>query len=353
MNANPHHTTIIETRLARLRLVMATSDDSRALETERTYVGWMRRFMAFSLSQHDVKGADPVDLARRFVEAHAREWAVATVDQFRNALVFYYKHVVKQPLGDLGPWAHAQRPKRLPVWLPHADMMALLSCLRGEMRLMAEMDYGSGLRSKELATLRWKDIDFTHQQIHVRSGKGAKDRSTFLPASVIPALMEHQQRARKLWEHDRRHQRPGVEVPSVKFDGTAWPWFWVFPAAGESRDPRSGIIRRHHQHRSTLGKALSAAVKVWGGSQRVTVHALRHSFATELLMRGMPIHELKELLGHASIETTQIYAHCLPRLTMRRGSPLDAVAAPATVPNVLPFAASTPLVEAPRFRQHA
>jgi integrase len=339
MHANK--TALIESRLAKLRLVLATSDDSRALATERTYVQWMRRFMTFSLAQPDVKGADPVDLARRFVEAHARQWAVATVDQFRNALVFYYKHVIRQPLGDLGPWAHAQRPKRLPVWLPHDDMMALLACLRGEMRLMGEVGYGSGLRSKELATLRWKDIDFTNKQILVREGKGDKDRTTFLPESAIPALREHQERARKLWEHDRREQRHGVEVPSVKFDGTSWPWFWVFPAAGESRDPRSGIVRRHHQHRSTLGKAISAAVKVWGGNQRVTVHSLRHSFATALLMNGMPIHELKELLGHASIETTQIYAHCLPRLTMRRGSPLDAAASKV---NVVSFAATAPVV---------
>lgn len=158
---------------------------------------------------------------------------------------------------------------------------------------------------------------------------------TFLPECCIPALREQQERMRRLWEYDRAHERPAVEVPSDKYNGTEWPWFWVWGASHESRDPRSGIVRRHHLHRSTLGKAVAVAVKLARLDQRVTVHSLRHSFATECLMAGMPIQELKELMGHASIETTQIYAHCLPRVTLRRGSPMDR--APAT-PNVVPFA---------------
>ena len=224
--------------------------------------------------------------------------------------------------------------------------MRLLSCLKGDARLMAELGYGSGLRSRELASLRWKDIDFPNKQIIVRRGKGNKDRVTFLPDSCMAALREHEQRMRRMWERDRGAGRPAVEVPSVKYDGKQWAWFWVWAANGESRDPRSGIIRRHHVHRSTLGKAIRVAVSLWGGNQRVTVHSLRHSFATEMLMSGMPIHELMDLMGHASIETTQIYAHILPRLTARRGSPLDAR------PNVVPFAA-IPQHEVPVIRKQA
>lgn len=326
----------IERQLDRLRVALATSKAARALNTERTYVQWMRRFMQFSLHQPDVKRGDPVEIARRFVEAHARQWSMATVNQFRNALVFYYKHVVKRDLGDLGPWAQAQRPKRLPTWLPHADMLRLLACMKGEMKLMAEIAYGSGLRSFELARLRWKDIDWANKQINVRGGKGDKDRVTFLPEACIPALLEQRDRMRMLWEYERAHDRPAVEVPSDKYDGKAWAWFWVWGAGHESRDPRSGIVRRHHLHRSTLGKAVAAAVRRARLDQRVTVHSLRHSFATECLMSGMPIQELKGLMGHASIETTQVYAHCLPRVTLRRGSPMDRAPGAA---NVVPFVA--------------
>ena len=325
---------LIESRLDRLRTVMATSKAARALNTERTYVTHIRQFLWFCAYCPAVATASPEELARLYVESKARDWAVATVNQFRNALVFYYRHVVEKPLGDLGQWAEAKRPKRLPVWLPDSEMRALLSCMKGQTRLMAELDYGSGLRSHELASLRWKDIDFTQNQIIVRQGKGAKDRVTFLPQACIPALLEQRQRMRALWESDRRNGRPGVEVPSSKFNGEDWAWFWVWAANSESRDPRTGIVRRHHIHRSTLGKAIAEAVRIWGRDQRVTVHSLRHSFATEILMDGMPIHELKTLMGHAHISTTEVYLHCLPRLTARRGSPMDR---PQTASNVLPF----------------
>jgi site-specific recombinase XerD len=326
---------IIEQRIQRMRVVMATSKSARALRTEESYTGHLRAFMRFSVRVPGFEALRPEELARMYVESKARHWSVASVNQFRNALVFYYRHVIEKPLGDLGEWAEAKRPKKLPVWLAHEDMMALIACMKGQNRLMAEIGYGSGLRSHDLASLRWKDICYAQRQIVIRSGKGDKDRVTFLPESCIPALKEQEQRMRAVWEHDRRHDRPGVEVPSLKFSGKEWPWFWVWAANGESRDPRTGIVRRHHVHRDTLGKAISAAVKVWGGNQRVTVHSLRHSFATEMLMSGMPIQELQEVMGHKHVTTTQIYAHCLPRLTTRRQSPMDRSTAMAS--NIVTF----------------
>jgi site-specific recombinase XerD len=321
-----NYETIINQRIERMRVVMATSKSARALTTEDSYTGHLRSFMRFSVGVPGFAKMLPEELARMYVESKARHWSVSSVNQFRNALVFYYRHVIEKPLGDLGQWAAAKRPKKLPVWLAHDDMMALIACMKGQNRLMAEIGYGSGLRSHDLASLRWKDIHYAQKQIVIRSGKGDKDRVTFLPESCISALKEHEQRMRALWEWDRRQDRPGVEVPSSKFTGKDWPWFWVWAANGESRDPRSGVIRRHHVHRDTLGKAISVAVRVWGGNQRVTVHSLRHSFATEMLMSGMPIQELQEVMGHKHVTTTQIYAHCLPRLTTRRESPMDRMA---------------------------
>lgn len=312
---------LIEARLTKLRLVCRTMKYS--LETERSYAGWSRRFMLFSLAQPDWREASAETLVRRFLESQAAEWSASTQAQALNALAFHFKHVAEKPLGKLGQWAVAKRPKRLPVWLPHEDMMALIAHLRGLPRLMAEVAYGSGVRSKELARLRVKDIDFTARTITVRGGKGAKDRVTILPESVAEKLRAHVDDMRLLWESDRRLKREGVEVPSVKFNGADWQWFWVWAGNHESRDPRSGIIRRHHVHESTLGKALAGAVVRWGGNQRVTVHSCRHSFATTLLMAGTPIQEVQQLLGHTHLATTQIYTHCLPRVESRIRSPLD------------------------------
>jgi site-specific recombinase XerD len=334
---------LIELRLQRLRTVARAMHLS--LATERTYAGWVRRFITFSAGQSDCMTAPPEDMARRFVEAHASEWAVATQDQFRNALVFYFRRVLERPLGQLGEWSRAKRPVRLPVWLPHAQMLDLISHLRGPMRLMAAIGYGSGVRSHELARMRVNDLDFTAQTITVRGGKGDKDRVTFLPASEIPALQAHLDDMRRLHLRDRRDARPGVETGSAKFTGEDWPWFWVWAAPNESRDPRTGIVRRHHVHKSTLGKALAVAVKRAGCDRRVTQHSLRHSFATTLLDRGIGIHVVSRLLGHVHIATTEIYAHVLPRqAVVQAESPMDI--APG---NVLPVQFSAPT---PDFRIH-
>jgi integron integrase len=319
----------IESRVDRTRVV--ARELKLSLCTERTYCGWVRRFVRFSLAQSHWEKTPPEEMARRFVQVQGERWSVATQDQFRNALVFYYRHVLERPIGNLGEWAQARRPEKLPVWLPHEEMMSLLSHLRGTPRLMARIGYGSGLRSRELASLRWGNIDFHSKTITVRGGKGGKDRVTFLPESEIEELKQHMGWARELYQTDRRAGRAGVEVPSEKFNGKDWQWFWVWPALNESRDPRSGIVRRHHLHRDTLGKALKAAVQRWGGNQRVTQHSLRHSFATELLTRGVGIQVVQELLGHSNIETTQIYAHVLPRkAVVQARSPLDGVPANVT-----------------------
>lgn len=312
---------LMDQRAGRLRTVCRTMKLS--LNTARTYEGWVRRFIAFCAAMPDWRYKSSEEMTRAFLESKAAEWCAATQNQALNALVFYFKHVLSRPLGKLGAWAAAKRPSRLPVWLAHEDMMSLISHLRGLPRLMAEVDYGSGARSHELVSMRVKDVDLAARTITVRGGKGAKDRVTILPSSVIPALTAQLREMRNLWQQDRARHRPAVAVPSEKFNGTDWEWFWVWAARNESTDPRTGIVRRHHVHDTTLGKALSAAVKRWGGNQRVTVHSLRHSFATSLLMAGTPIQDVQALLGHAHLATTQIYAHCLPRLTLRVRSPMD------------------------------
>lgn len=326
---------LIEQRVARLRAVCRTMKLS--LNTERTYEGWVRRYIAFCPTLNDWRYRSAAEMLREFLERGAAEWAASTQNQALNAIVFYYKHVLEKPLGKIGEWAAAKRPARLPVWLPHEEMMALIGHLRGLPRLMAEVGYGSGVRSHELASLRVKDVDLAAKTLTVRGGKGSKDRVTILPEAVIPRLTGHLREMRALWQQDRERHRPGVAVPSEKFNGEDWEWFWVWAARDESTDPRSGIVRRHHVHDTTLGKALGVAVKRWGGHQRVTVHSLRHSFATSLLMAGTPIQDVQALLGHAHIATTQIYAHCLPRLTLRVKSPLDGQSNIVAMPQVVRF----------------
>jgi integrase len=159
----------------------------------------------------------------------------------------------------------------------------------GEHRLFAQLLYGTGMRIAEGLQLRVKDVDFERGAIIVREGKGKKDRAVMLPQRLIPGLREQVARARVLWGADQAAGRGGVEMPDAlerKYPraGSSWAWFWVFPQAAHSVDPRSGVVRRHHMYDQTFQRSFKRAVERAGISKPATPHTLRHYAA----FRTMP-----------------------------------------------------------------
>lgn len=176
--------------------------------------------------------------------------------------------------------------------------------------------------------LRVKDVDFERHTIIVREAKGNKDRVVMLPRSLTSALRQQLFAARALWEQDRQAQRGGVETPhalAAKYPqvGHSWGWFWLFPSPTLSIDPRSGVERRHHLFEERLQRALKRAVAQTAICKPVSVHTLRHSFATHLLQSGTDIRTVQELLGHSDVSTTMIYTHVLKVAAGGTASPLD------------------------------
>ncbi len=283
--------------------------------TEKTYCYWIRYFIRFHGVRHPANmGATEV---QAFLEhlAVERYVAAATQNQALNALVFLYRHVLEQPLGDIGEFSHAKRPRRLPIVLSHDEVMRVLNRLSDPMHLMATLMYGSGLRVLETCRLRVRDIDFDRQIITVRAGKGDKDRTTLLPAACIPALRQQAALAEQQLAHRLSQGRVPVTLPHAldrKYPnaGISLAWQWLFPASRPCFDD-AGKAVLHHIHPSAVQRAVKRAMKAASLPRPGSCHTLRHSFATQLLGQGTDIRTVQELLGHKSVETTQIYTHVL------------------------------------------
>jgi integron integrase len=296
--------------------------------TETTYCEWVRRFILFHGKRHprDLGPAEVTAfLSHLAVEGHV---SASTQNQALSALLFLYGEVLGVKLPWLGEIERAKRPARLPVVLTQGEARSVLGRLDGTYRLMGDLLYGAGLRLLECLRLRVKDADFGYLQITVRDGKGGKDRVTVLPVSLVPALREHLEKVRVLHGRDLAEGFGWVMLPDAlekKYANAAaeWGWQWVFPAANRSHDPRTGVERRHHAGEKNLQNAVRVAARKAGIAKQVTPHVFRHSFATHLLEHGYDIRTVQELLGHKSVETTQIYTHVLNKPGLGVRSPLD------------------------------
>jgi integron integrase len=309
-----------------------------SLQTEKAYLYWVRFFIRW----HGRGGVmrHPRDMGAADLEAflnmlaNERQVSPSTHNQALSALLFLYREVLAIDLPWLNGLNRPAQKKRIPSVLTRDEVGALFQFLQDEMALLAKLLYGTGMRLMEGLRLRVKDVDFDRRVIVVRDGKGGKDRVVMLPQSISAALRQQVLQARASWDADLRAGRGGVEVPHAlekKYPrvGHSWGWFWVFPSPTLSVDPRTGVERRHHLHEERLQRAIKKAVAQAGIAKPVSVHTLRHSFATHLLQAGTDIRTVQELLGHSDVSTTMIYTHVLKVAAGGTASPLDALAATA------------------------
>ena len=307
-----------------------------SLKTEKAYLYWIRFFIRWSATQPGGM-RHPRDMGAAEVEAflsmlaNERKVSASTHNQALSAVLFLYREVLGIDLPWLNNIGRPQQTKRIPSVLTKDEVAGLLAFLEGETALLARMLYGTGMRLMEGMRLRVKDVDFVRHTIIVREAKGNKDRVVMLPRTLAPALRLQLLTARALWEQDRQAQRGGVETPhalAAKYPqvGHSWGWFWLFPSPTLSVDPRSGIEQRHHLYEERLQRALKRAVAQAAICKPVSVHTLRHSFATHLLQARTDIRTVQELLGHSDVSTTMIYTHVLKVAAGGTASPLDQLA---------------------------
>jgi site-specific recombinase XerD len=221
------------------------------------------------------------------VQLVARGISWPALNQTVCALRFFYGVTLGQSeLPERIP--HAREPRKLPLVLGADEVVRFLEAVPGlKSRTALTTAYAAGLRASEAARLKVSDIDSSRMMIRIEEGKGAKDRYAMLSPQLLTIL-------RGYW----RLARPG---------------HWLFPGRDETRpiDPQA------------LHAACRSACTASGLAKRVTVHTLRHSFATHLLEAGTDIRIIQVLLGHSNLATTALYTRVASTTIRNTASPLD------------------------------
>ena len=306
--------------LDRLAAEIKTRHYSR--KTLKTYADWVRKFQSYlrdkppnELSSYDVKKYLTYLAVQRRVSA-------STQNQAFNALLFFYRHILKKDFGDQRDVPRAKKSKYIPVVLSRQEIDSVLKYLEYPFDIVVNLLYGCGLRLFECLGLRVQNFNFDDAILTVH-GKGDKDRTVPLPQRIMPELRNQLETVSALHDKDLAAGYSGVFLKDSlenKYPSAAkeFIWQWFFPQKNLTPIPETKERRRYHLHESQVQIALKKAVRRAKLTKRVTSHTFRHSFATHLLQANYDIRTIQTMLGHADVRTTMIYTHCVPSRTAKR-----------------------------------
>lgn len=299
--------------------------------TELTYISWIKKYILFHNKKH------PNEMGKVEIEAFLsylakeRKVSASTQNQAFNAILFLYNQVLEISLeGEKINALRAKQRIHIPVVLSTSEVKKVINSMQSNIyQLVLKTIYGCGLRLSEVLNLRVKDIDFNYNRIIIWDSKSLSDRTIPLPNGIVIQLKQIIEENRIQHQVDISNGYGSVEIPpalSRKYPNAhnEFKWQYVFQMAQISKDPRSGIYRRHHVLESTFGRHLRKAVIKSQVDKKITSHTFRHSYATHLLQAGVDIRTIQELLGHKRLETTMIYTHVVKEISQNnRFSPLD------------------------------
>ena len=298
-----------------------------AATTERNYCGWIKRFIKFHQFLH------PEEMNKRHVEQFLHHLVV--VDRVSlnsqkaalNALAFLFNQFLDNPLGELNI-TRAKRGPKLPTVLSHSEAIGIIDSLESPCKLVVQLLYGCGLRVNEALSIRLKDIDFDASKLSVVNGKGNKNRFTILPVSLRDELEFQIETVKRLHHADLANKNGWAfsdenELNYANARLRTLSWQFLFPAGRLSYDQKAKRLVRYHIGSSSIQRQVRAAANRSSLLKEVTPHTFRHSFATRLLESGTNIRVIQDLLGHASVSTTEIYTHVLHKHGYSLQSPMD------------------------------
>ncbi len=297
-------------------------------KTLKHYADWSRKF------QNYLKNKPPEALSPANVKVYLTYLAVnckvssSHQNQAFNALLFLYRYVLKKDFGTHTDIPRAKRSNYIPTVLSRQEIDAVLERLSYPHKLVAQLQYGCGLRISEGCKLRVKDFNFDSGLLTIR-GKGEKVRTVPMPRKIVPELQAQIEAVKKLHDEDLTAGFAGVFLDDQlekKYPRAAKElvWQWFLPQESLTFIDQTKESRRYHLHDSRVQDALSEAVRKAKLTKRVTSHTFRHTYATHMLQAGYDLRTIQTLLGHADIRTTMVYLHCIPSKPEKEvKSPLD------------------------------
>ncbi len=269
----------------RRRMIEDMNIRKMAPKTQSTYIRAVTNFAVFL--GRSPERASPEDLRRYQLHLASSGVSVSTLNATVTALRFFFD-VTLSRRGATDHLPFVRQPRKLPVILSLEEVARLLDAAPGlKYKAALSVAYGAGLRASEVVSLKVSDIDSTRTVIRVEQGKGRKDRYALLSPLLLDLL-------RAWWKEAR-------------------PQGWLFPG----QNPVNPLTTRQ------LNRACHAASEVAGIDKRVSLHTLRHSFATHLLEQKVDIRVIQVLLGHKKLDTTALYSQVATRTIREVKSPLE------------------------------
>jgi len=256
-------------------------------KTIKAYVYYNKNFLEFiKKASTEVINEDIKDFLVYLSEQ--KEVSTSSLNIAVNALKFYYGEVLKREF--VYEIKRPKKDRKLPVVLSHEEVKKVFSSITNlKHKAILMLTYSAGLRVGEVVRLKIEDVDAQRKLIHIRSAKGRKDRYTILSAVALRVLKEYLEKYQ--------------------------PEKWLFCGALESR----------HISTRTVQAIFEQAKERANIQKDVTVHSLRHSFATHLLESGTDIRYIQELLGHKNLKTTELYTYVSTKSLGKIRSPLDEI----------------------------
>ena len=267
--------------------------------TQKGHIRSCKRFAAFLKRSPDTATSEDI---RRF-QLHLAESGASICNRNRimTGLRFLFRVTLRR-LDLAAEVYHIREPQKIPLVMSPDETKRLLAVAQNlKVRVLLSLGYGCGLRAGEVIRLKVKHIDSAQKIIRVEQSKGRKDRNVMLSAEMLDLL-------RQWWK----------ARPSRGDAGTPVEERWLFPGKNRGKPMTT----------RQLNRLFHEAAEAAGIRKGVTLHALRHSFATHLLERGTDIRVIQALLGHDKLDTTARYTRVATGMIARIESPLDMLSQP-------------------------